>query len=218
MRDYFLKQDVIGLRGIRKEDQETFLNWHNDSGLREKIGGIFPFTEGMFERICRGSTEEHPADVWFAICRNERLIGIAGLHSIKYIQRNVELSLLIGDPEERRRGSGSLALQLIEAYAFGTLQMHRLYARVYGDNQGSQCFLKKCHWKQEGILREASFWKNRFRDVEIWAKLEGKETVISPKEEKIDQNQCLYEKSSGRFFAKTARPLSAAVKDDSLTI
>ncbi|HIX59482.1 MAG TPA: GNAT family N-acetyltransferase [Candidatus Blautia gallistercoris] len=181
MRDYFLKQDAIGLRGIRKEDQETFLNWHNDSELREKIGGIFPFTEGMFEQICRGNMEDHPADVWFAICRNDRLIGIAGLHSIKYIQRNAELSLLIGNPEERRRGSGSLSLQLIEVYAFKTLQMHRLYARVYGDNQGAQRFLKKCHWRQEGILREASFWKNRFRDVEIWAKLEGEGDCYFPK-------------------------------------
>lgn len=171
MDNYFIRDGSIGLRSILEVDREAFLCWHNDSSIREKIGGIFPFSENTFQEICHSYNELYPSNIWFAICDEDKLIGIAGLHNIKYIQKNAELAILIGEEKKRCKGKGSKILKMIEKYAFGTLNLHRLYAYVYDNNIFAIHFFKKCFWEQEGTLKEASFWNHHFRNVEIWAKL-----------------------------------------------
>lgn len=178
MEDYFIKTDTIGLRCIKEEDREALLFWYNDSRIREKIGGIAPFNRNDFQEICHSYSEINPANIWFAVCEDDKIIGIAGLHNIKYVQRNAELAILIGEREEQRKGKGSMILKLVEDYAFGILNLHRLYAYVYGDNIQALHFFEKGSWQREGVLREASFWNYCFRDVEIWAKLKSKNGAL----------------------------------------
>lgn len=171
MEKYFIKKEEITLRSICQSDEAEFIGWHNNPYNRDKIGSIFPFSSNTFKAICKSYNEEYPSNVWFAICEKDELIGIAGLHGIKYIQRNAEVALLIGKEEERNKGKGKIVLNLIEEYAFNTLNMHRLYAYIYQDNTASLKFMEKCAWELEGVLKEASFWNSHFRNVEVWAKL-----------------------------------------------
>lgn len=171
MEGYFIEEDNIGLRSIRKEDEIDFLRWHNNSKMREKIGGVFPFTENTFHEICTAHNENYPSDIWFAVCVNNNLTGIAGFHYIKYIQRNAELALFIGEENIRKQGIGSKTLKLLEEYAFNTLNLHRIYVNVYSDNLEARKFFQKNQWQEEGILRDAIYWKNCFRNVVIYAKL-----------------------------------------------
>lgn len=172
MGGYFIKDGEIGLRQVESADKEAFIRWHNDIGMRERIGGIFPFDSNVFEQICHSTDFFRTGNVWFAVCEGERLIGIAGLHNVKYIQRNAEAAIFIGEETDRRKGIGSIILHLMEDYAFGILNLHRLYALVYSDNIAALHFFEKNEWKQEGIMHEASYWNHRFRDVVIWARLE----------------------------------------------
>lgn len=176
MDNYFIRDGSIGLRSVWEDDREVFLCWHDDSDIREKIGGIFPFSRNTFQAICHSYNEPYPSDIWFSVCDNNRLIGIAGLHSIKYIQRNAELAILIGEKKDRDKGYGRTILKLVETYAFGTMNLHRLYAYVYSDNLCALHFFKKCAWEQEGVLKEHSFWNHCFRNVEIWAKLSNRKS------------------------------------------
>ena len=75
MSYYFIKKGNIGLRQICVDDKEKFLYWHNNAEMRRRIGGIFPFDEAIFYKICSDSIGEQPSDIWFAICKEERLIG-----------------------------------------------------------------------------------------------------------------------------------------------
>ena len=170
MSYYFIKKGNIGLRQICVDDKEKFLYWHNNAEMRRRIGGIFPFDETIFYKICSDSIGEQPSDIWFAICKEERLIGIAGLHSIKYIQRNAEVALLL-DFIEQNQGIGSTVLTMMEEYAFGELNLHRLYAFVYSDNQIAKKFFQTNEWNKEGELVDASYWNYQFRNVLIFAKL-----------------------------------------------
>ena len=110
MKDYFIERENIGLRPINVKDKYEFIKWHNDEDMRERIGGIFPFNEASFNEIVSLGFEEYPKNIWFSICRNKKLIGIAGLHNIKYVQKNAECAIFIGKGEERQQKNGSLAL------------------------------------------------------------------------------------------------------------
>ena len=171
MEGYFIKQGNIGLRQIELSDRDAFIKWHNDNRMREKIGVIFPFNNNVFMEICHTSCVAYPANIWFAGCEYDQLIGIAGLHSIKYIQKNAEIAVFIGDEINRGKGIGKVVLHLIEQYAFGILNLHRLYALIYSNNDGALGFFKSCGWKREGLLKDAAFWNHHFRDVIVYAAL-----------------------------------------------
>ena len=130
----FLQKDDLILRAVSKDDGESFLKWHNDPLLRDVIGGSFPFTSHTFQEICNSAKADAPPNIWFSIVIGNNLIGIAGLHRIRYIQGNAEISLLIGDPNCRGKGFGLTALELLVDYAFSCLRLHRVYAQILSDN------------------------------------------------------------------------------------
>ena len=169
----FISKGSMVLRPVRPEDGMLFLKWHNDQNLRESIGGAFPFTERTFSDICNRGNTETPANVWFAAEWEGHLIGIAGLHNIKYIQRNAEIALLIGEWENRQKGYGTAILESVSRYGFQDLGLHRLYAQIYPHNTASIQLFQKSGFQREGILREASWWNGRFRDIIIYGKLDS---------------------------------------------
>lgn len=167
----FLKGGRITLRSISPEDKKLFLIWHNDPEMRNDIGGVFPFTEHDYIAICNASGIEMPLNVWFAVCLDDSLIGIAGLHNIKYIQRNAEIALLIGDSKYRNKGYGTCILELLVGYAFHTLNLHRVYEIIFSENIPSIHLAEKCSFVREGILHEANYWNGVYRDVVLYARL-----------------------------------------------
>lgn len=167
----FLKSGNLILRPIAPEDKELFLVWHNDPEMRNCIGGIFPFTEYTYREICKGSEVDTPPNIWFSLCLDSQLIGIAGLHSIRYIQRNAEIALLIGESEYRNKGYGSRVLELLVEYAFHTLNLHRVYACIFSQNTAPMRLVEKCSFLKEGTLRDSIYWNGAYRDVIIYARL-----------------------------------------------
>lgn len=167
----FIKEGSLVLRAIVPEDKELFLKWHNDQNIRECIGGIFPFTERTFEYVCRMSEQDTPPHIWFALCYEEELIGVAGLHNVKYIQKNAEVAILIGNQDYRKKGFGSRYLILLEKYAFDMINLHRLYAFIYPENTVSRHLFEKHDYILEGVVREAAFWNGEYRDIMLYGKL-----------------------------------------------
>lgn len=171
MCDSFIIEDNLSLRPIHREDKNTFLKWHNDAELRKMIGGLVPFSEAEFIEVCQMKERTNPPNIWFAICVDGRVIGISGLHKIKYLQRNAEVSIFIGEKSFRNRGIATKTMKMLEDYAFGCLQMHRIYAYVFADNEPSVLFFNKCGWAKEGILKDASYWNGQYRDVLLFSML-----------------------------------------------
>lgn len=171
MNMVFLSRRDIVLRSVRPEDRELFLKWHNDPMLREKIGGYFPFPDRMFTEICEGKVSDTPSDLWFSVCLNGEVIGVAGLHSVKYVQRNAEMAVMVGEERNRSRGYGREILEMLVSYAFDTVNLHRVYARVYQGNLASIRLFESCGFRKEGELVEASYWNGRYRNVLIYGKV-----------------------------------------------
>lgn len=167
----FIKEGCLVLRAIVPEDKEFFIKWHNDQKMRNCIGGIFPFTERTFEDVCRTSEQNTPPHIWFALCHEDELIGVAGLHNVRYIQGNAEVAVMIGNQEYRNMGLGCRFLAMMEQYAFDMLNLHRLYAHIYPENTDSRHLFEKNNYVLEGVLREAAFWNGKYRDIMVYGKI-----------------------------------------------
>ena len=94
---------------------------------------------------------------------DDRLIGSVRLSNIEWNNGSGWLALGIGGPEDRRKGYGTEALQLILRYAFDELNLHRLSAAAFEYNAGALRLLEKAGFtvevrRRQAIHREGRRW------------------------------------------------------------
>ena len=67
------------------------------------------------------------------ICPKEEWIpiGTCGYHEFDWRSRNTEVGISIGAKEWWNKGYGSEAMELLVKYGFETLNMHRVWLRVF---------------------------------------------------------------------------------------
>lgn len=93
----------------------------------------------------------------------ERLVGYARLFYIEWTHSTAFLELLIGDAQDRSRGYGSDALQLLLRYAFAELNLHRAAVEVPAYNPAALRFFQKAGFTNEVCRRQALY-----RDFHAW--------------------------------------------------
>ena len=70
-----------------------------------------------------------------------------------------------------RRGVMAEVLPAICNHAHDAMGLHRLEALVTPGNVASAGLLRRCGFRREGTLRSYGFWKGRFWDQELYARL-----------------------------------------------
>jgi len=86
---------------------------------------------------------------------DDRLIGMAAIYRIEWTNGNAFLRLGIGAAEDRRKGYGSQALQMLLRFAFAELNLFRVSAMVPEYNEAALALLKKFGFAQEVCRRKA---------------------------------------------------------------
>ncbi len=103
------------------------------------------------------SIEEGKNAVHFRIhtCQDGRLVGLAELIWISWSNAQGHIRLGIGLAEDRRKGYGSEALELLVCYAFEELNLYRLTALIPEYNQAAAGLFKKHGFREEVRRRKA---------------------------------------------------------------
>ncbi|HXF84362.1 MAG TPA: GNAT family protein [Anaerolineales bacterium] len=162
----------IRLRAIERSDVEKFHQWVNDpevtAGLALYLPMSFREEEKWFEEIANRPKEEMP----FAIERREkkddwRLIGNCGIFGIDWRARSGEIGIMIGEKSVWDQGYGTESVQTLVRHGFETLNLNRLFLRVYGENRRAQRAYEKAGFVLEGCLRQAVYKHGRYDDVLI---------------------------------------------------
>ena len=101
--------------------------------------------------------EEDKNMYYFAIRAKEddRLIGKVSIHWIEWANGNAQFRLGIGAAEDRRKGYGTKALQMLLRFAFAELNLYRITAAVPEYNEGAIALLKRAGFTQEICRRKA---------------------------------------------------------------
>ncbi len=163
----FLKGKRLYLRPIEEGDLNRCRRWINDPDIRRFVHGQFPLDSIAEKQWFEGASRGKPMrDIHFAIVliRGDRHIGNIGLHGIDWVNRNATTGALIGEADCRDKGYGSAAKELLLAYAFDTLGLHRINSFALATNGRSLAYLKKSGYVIEGRHREAYFRDGRWID------------------------------------------------------
>ncbi len=99
------------------------------------------------------------------------LVGLAAVEWIEWTNGNAHLRLGIGAPEDRRKGYGTQALQMLLRFAFAELNLFRVTARVPEYNDGALALVRKFGFVEEVRRREALERDGHFWDLIVFGLL-----------------------------------------------
>ena len=92
------------------------------------------------------------------------VIGETGLLRMFPAWHQTDLTIIIPDPKNQRKGYGTEAITIMLDMAFKELSMHRVSIGVVALNTNALNFYKKIGFKQEGVLEEAYYYDNEYSD------------------------------------------------------
>ena len=145
-----------------EKDPEIESKWTHDAGFM-RLYDIVParpmsaaMVKKQYEKLEK-QVEEDKNLYYFAIRAREddRLIGKAAIQWIEWSNGNGWLRLGIGAAEDRRKGYGTQALQMLLRFAFAELNLFRVTALVPEYNEGAITLLKKAGFSEEVRRRKA---------------------------------------------------------------
>ncbi|MBN1890527.1 MAG: GNAT family N-acetyltransferase [Thermoflexales bacterium] len=165
----------IRLRAIEREDAPTFVRWFNDPETRSYLLVLAPMSIAQEERWIESlanklddyvfAIEAKPGDAW-------RHIGNTGLHRIDWKHRSATFGIVLGERECWGQGYGADATRTMLAFAFGTLNLHRVELEVFEYNPRAIRCYEKSGFRREGTRRQSHFHDGRYWDAHIMAALQ----------------------------------------------
>ncbi len=174
----------VRLRAVERSDLPYFQEWLNDPEVTEGLSTYLPLSmadeEQWFDRASRQEPEAKPLAIDLRQNGGWRLIGDIGFFNIEWVNRSAEFGIFIGDKSVWNKGLGTESVQLLLEHGFETLNLHRIYLRVYSTNARARRSYEKVGFVLEGTLREAVYRQGKYADVLVmsvlrseWSAVEG---------------------------------------------
>ena len=163
----------VALTSIGADDSETLFRWINDP---ETVRFNAPYRPVHWEnhKEWLKSLGKTSTKVVFAIRVGPELVGIAQLIDIDPIHRSAELTIRIGDEANRGRGYGTEAVKLLVAFAWRDLNLHRVWLRVFSNNERAIKAYTRAGFVQEGVMREAAHINGKYVDMCVLGQIRPK--------------------------------------------
>jgi RimJ/RimL family protein N-acetyltransferase len=159
----------IRFRAPERSDLPQYVEWLNDPEVRQGLSLFLPLSmadeEKWYENMLSTSATEHP----FAIDVREEgawtHIGNCGFHGIDWRCRSSEVGIFIGDKSYWNHGYGTEAMSLLLKHGFETLNMNRIFLRVFENNPRAIRSYEKAGFQHEGRFRQGEFQQGHYQDV-----------------------------------------------------
>lgn len=161
-----------------EKDPEIESKWTHDSDFMRLMdtSPARPMSAAMvkkhYEKLEKQIEEDK--NLYYFMIRSkaeDRLIGKAVLQRIEWTNGNCFLQIGIGAPDDRQKGYGTQALQMLLRFAFAELNLFRVSAAVPAYNAGAIALFHKLGFVQEVCRRKALERDARRWDLYIYGLL-----------------------------------------------
>ncbi|HJB26713.1 MAG TPA: GNAT family N-acetyltransferase [Firmicutes bacterium] len=155
--------EKLYLSPINQDDVENYVRWLSDRSVTDGLGNTASLISLQTEREWLQKASE---TYQFAIVKRENntLIGNCGIESISHVHRTAEVGLFIGEEENRGKGYGTQALELLVDYGFQVLNLHSLMLRVYSFNERAIACYQKVGFREFGRRRQCYYLNGTYYD------------------------------------------------------
>jgi RimJ/RimL family protein N-acetyltransferase len=184
MKNPFLVGSKIYLRPLESADAGAVAPWFNAPEVRQYLSRYRPMNvHAEVAFLEKSSRSEKEVLLGIVVSEGDVLIGCAGLHPIDWKNRHSGFGIVIGEPAHWEKGYGTEATALMAGYAFESLNLNRVWLRVYEDNPRALRAYEKIGFRREAILRQDNYRHGRYWDTILMAMLHEEWTERKQSEE-----------------------------------
>ena len=155
------------LRHFAESDIEAVSQWKADKAVSASLAARA--LEKIVSDPAHAVSEEKAA--LFVICRttDDKVVGLIGFPRIEQETQQAEYVKMIGEPSERGKGFARLGTKVLLEYAFGFLNLNRVYLYTLDGNLRNVSLNQSLGFSFEGLLKQAVKVEDELRDVAIMA-------------------------------------------------
>jgi len=168
-----LRGKTVRLRSVELSDLDEILKHWNNMELRNFVGAssLGPASRNDEEEWIKNTWKERreKRTYTFAIEKTSetRLIGTVSLLNCDWVNRCASLGIAIYKQEDRGKGYGHDAINLLLDFAFNTLNLNRVELETLDFNQRAQRCFKKVGFKEVGRKRKAHLVDGEYHNLLI---------------------------------------------------
>ena len=159
----------VRLRSAERGDLKKFVEWINDPEVTAGLTLFLPMSsvdeEKWFDNAMQRPQEEKPLVIDMKDEAGWRLIGNSSFFDFDWVARSAEVGIMIGDKTVWSQGYGTEVMTLLLRHGFETLNLHRVYLRVYAENKRAIRTYEKTGFVHEGRMRQAVYKHGQYSDV-----------------------------------------------------
>jgi RimJ/RimL family protein N-acetyltransferase len=159
-----LRGQRVVLRPIEPEHLPNYVRWFADPDVLAYFGPYRPMNLAQ-EQAWYVHQNEDASMINFACEYEGRHIGGGGFGDLNHANQSAEVGLLIGEKALWDQGLGKDMLATLVAYGFDYLNLHRIYLRVFAQNQRAIHAYEQVGFVLEGRFRESEWRHGRWQDM-----------------------------------------------------
>jgi RimJ/RimL family protein N-acetyltransferase len=181
----------LRLRAPERADIPRFVAWLNDPEVIAGLAIHLPMgqaeEENWFEGMLKRPPAEHPLTMEIRQGEGWLPIGNIGLMDIDWRNRSAEVGILIGEKAYWNQGYGREAMQMMLKHGFETLNLNRIFLRVYETNPRAVRSYEQAGFVHEGRQRQAEHRQGKYCDVLMMSVLRSEWEIASAVETAASQ-------------------------------
>ena len=179
--------EKVILREIEEENLDLIVKWRNDPEILRWLFSYLPLSKVKERKWYETYLDDETQQIFIIEVNEEKTpIGTIGLTDIDYKNQRAELTIIIGEKEYWGKGLGEEALNLLVKFAFNEMNLRKIKALVFSDNDKAIKLYEKCGFVKEGVLKEEIFKDGKFKDFVVMSIFREKKEM---KKDKIDPGE-----------------------------
>ena len=170
MSNHLLNNETITLRALEPTDLDTLYRWENDTALWTASDTPAPYSRKALWQYIEGDTGDIFAQrqlrLMITLNDNSTPVGTIDFINFDPLNSRAELGLFIAE-EQRGKGLGRQALELLTQYARDHVGMRQLYVFIALDNEVCLNLFEQFGFSRVGVLKS---WIKRganYRDAAL---------------------------------------------------
>ncbi|RDI09746.1 GNAT family N-acetyltransferase [Flavobacterium sp. AG291] len=167
-----LTGNTIYLRALEPDDLEFIYRLENNEAIWEVSNTQTPYSRFLIRQYLENAHQDiyEAKQLRLAICKKNFFdaIGLIDLFDFDPVNNRAGVGIIIQDTEERNKGIGTEALQLLIDYAFSRLQLHQLYANIDSGNVASVSLFTNFGFELIGQKKDWIKRNNNYHDEGLY--------------------------------------------------
>lgn len=168
------KGELVYLRPLETDDIDFLYELENNPEIWEISGTLTPYSRNVLKRYLENAHRDifEVKQLRLCICNKENeTIGLIDLFDFDPKNKRAGVGIIIKEDNDRNKGAGTEALELLMKYAFSILDLRQLYANVGEENVASIHLFSKLGFQMAGIKKDWIRTGNTFKNELLYQKI-----------------------------------------------